>query len=305
MTLKEAFVANGEVTITPENFPQYIRLLSFIVGFMHIGYYIIMAFADLGLLTHFNTISIIIYFSCTIFCTKKKQTAITFYLAYFEIIIFSILMGTCIPHTVTFPLLNLILIPLACLMKFWQDSIYHESYFHAGRMVIVVSLAFLLTSVKSLFFPGFGIVEIEDKYVQILNTYNVMISLLTVIVTGIAFTSVSVREAQNRQNRFDALSEKLVIALSQSVEAKDEYTKGHSSRVAKYSRMIAERAGWPEEKLKTVYFAGLLHDVGKIGIADTIINKKGGLSDEEFEIMKSHTHIRYFLSCKLRSNNGI
>ena len=79
-----------------------------------------------------------------------------------------------------------------------------------------------------------------------------------------------------------------VEALATAVDAKDSYTNGHSNRVAKYSRYIAQEAGMSEKECDDVYLAGLLHDVGKIGIDDSIINKKGKLTDEEFAVIKLH-----------------
>ncbi len=79
-----------------------------------------------------------------------------------------------------------------------------------------------------------------------------------------------------------------VEALATAVDAKDSYTNGHSHRVAKYSKMIAEAAGLTQKECDDIYLAGLLHDVGKIGIDDSIINKKGKLTDEEFAEIKRH-----------------
>jgi len=79
-----------------------------------------------------------------------------------------------------------------------------------------------------------------------------------------------------------------VEALATAVDAKDSYTNGHSNRVAKYSRMIASEAGMSEKECDDVYLAGLLHDVGKIGIDDNIINKTGKLTEEEFAVIKQH-----------------
>ncbi len=76
--------------------------------------------------------------------------------------------------------------------------------------------------------------------------------------------------------------------LASAIDAKDEYTHGHSIRVAQYSRQIAEMAGLPEEDCEKVYFSALLHDVGKIGIPDWILNKKEKLTDEEFRVIKQH-----------------
>ena len=79
-----------------------------------------------------------------------------------------------------------------------------------------------------------------------------------------------------------------VEALATAVDAKDSYTNGHSKRVAMYSRKIAKEAGMTEKECDDVYLAGLLHDVGKIGIEDSIINKTGKLTEDEFAVIKLH-----------------
>jgi putative nucleotidyltransferase with HDIG domain len=82
-----------------------------------------------------------------------------------------------------------------------------------------------------------------------------------------------------------------VKALAQAVDAKDSYTAGHSSRVTLYATVIAEELGLDEEQIRRVRLAGLLHDVGKIGIRDSVLGKPGQLTDEEFAIMKSHPSV--------------
>ena len=78
------------------------------------------------------------------------------------------------------------------------------------------------------------------------------------------------------------------MALVEAIDAKDSYTNGHSNRVADYSVMIAERAGKTKEEQEEIYLIALLHDVGKIGISNAIINKKGKLTDEEYAEIKRH-----------------
>ena len=82
--------------------------------------------------------------------------------------------------------------------------------------------------------------------------------------------------------------EQTAEALADAIDAKDRYTHGHSTRVAALSRQIAREAGFSEKDCDQVYFAALLHDVGKIGVRDEIINKVGKLTPEEFEEMKIH-----------------
>ncbi|MCQ2519587.1 MAG: HD domain-containing protein [Lachnospiraceae bacterium] len=77
-------------------------------------------------------------------------------------------------------------------------------------------------------------------------------------------------------------------ALASAIDAKDRYTHGHSRRVATYARKIAEEAGMSETECEKIYFAGLLHDVGKIGVPDTIICKAGKLTDDEYAAIKLH-----------------
>lgn len=80
----------------------------------------------------------------------------------------------------------------------------------------------------------------------------------------------------------------IVQTLAGTIDAKDTYTKGHSGRVADYSREIARRFGYSESELNDIYMMGLLHDIGKIGVPDAVINKPGRLTDEEYEIIKKH-----------------
>ncbi len=93
------------------------------------------------------------------------------------------------------------------------------------------------------------------------------------------------REEQKKEH---ALFEQTAEALASAIDAKDPYTNGHSRRVAEYALKIAQMVGKSEEECEKVYFSGLLHDVGKIGVPTSIINKKGRLTDEEFEQIKQH-----------------
>lgn len=97
--------------------------------------------------------------------------------------------------------------------------------------------------------------------------------------------------AIERQKKIERMSIQIVQTISRAIDAKDEYTNGHSLRVAVYSRMIAARFGKTEEEQASIYMLALLHDVGKIGIHDAIINKKSRLTDEEYETIKTHTVI--------------
>jgi HD-GYP domain-containing protein (c-di-GMP phosphodiesterase class II) len=85
----------------------------------------------------------------------------------------------------------------------------------------------------------------------------------------------------------------IVRAIINAIDAKDQYTCGHSDRVAAYAKCIAERLGEDPEECERIYMAGLLHDVGKIGVPDSILGKPGKLTDEEYAVVKKHPEIGY------------
>lgn len=95
-------------------------------------------------------------------------------------------------------------------------------------------------------------------------------------------------EVQKKTSELESLSLHVVQTLAKTIDAKDAYTNGHSERVADYSREIAKRYGYDEARQEEIYMMGLLHDVGKIGVPDTVINKPGRLTDEEFDMIKKH-----------------
>ena len=82
-------------------------------------------------------------------------------------------------------------------------------------------------------------------------------------------------------------------ALTSAIDAKDPYTCGHSDRVARIAVRLAKELGCDAEMLHTLYMAGLLHDIGKIGIDDAVLRKPGKLTEAEFEHIKQHPELGY------------
>ncbi len=98
---------------------------------------------------------------------------------------------------------------------------------------------------------------------------------------------------------FKRYEEEFIVALINAVEVRDTYTQGHSQRVAYYSKVIAETFGFDEEKQEEVYRAGLLHDIGKIGIPDIILLKPDKLTTYEYEIIKYHSVFSFEIVSKI------
>lgn len=106
-------------------------------------------------------------------------------------------------------------------------------------------------------------------------------------------------ELNAKNKELETLSNETFEAIAKAVDVNDPYTAGHSRRVALYARMIAEKMGYSDKKLEEVYCAGLIHDVGKLGIDNHIINKPGGLSDEESAEIKRHPVMGYEILKKI------
>lgn len=96
-----------------------------------------------------------------------------------------------------------------------------------------------------------------------------------------------------------------IETLRTTVEAKDPYTRGHSDRVSAYSVLLGKKIGLSEEDLKTLQIGGLFHDIGKIGITDTILLKSEKLTEEEYLEIKNHPEIGVTILSKSRIFNNI
>ena len=137
--------------------------------------------------------------------------------------------------------------------------------------------------------------ELEYKYHRFLTSDP----LFWISVGGLAawlvalliylITSAKIRKYRQRHERDNEIINESIETFTGFIDAKDPYTNGHSKRVAKYTRFIAEQMGYEGEELDRIYYVALLHDCGKIGVPDNILGKPGKLTDEEFQVIKSHT----------------
>jgi response regulator RpfG family c-di-GMP phosphodiesterase len=113
------------------------------------------------------------------------------------------------------------------------------------------------------------------------------LQLLTVFSSHIASSLQNAR----LYTKMKTLNREVISSYAQAVEAKDIYTRGHSERVATYARSLGQVLGLSSQELDTLYMAGILHDIGKIGIPDSILNKPGKLTFDEYNVMKSHPQV--------------
>lgn len=156
-----------------------------------------------------------------------------------------------------------------------------------------------IMSLSLIIFAAFPIIaSIVQIFAYGISFTNISIVGLAIILylLGLIDLNESVEKAKQReieflkveQNNMRVMFEQTATALANAIDAKDEYTHGHSRRVAEYALKIAQLAGKDEKYCSEVYFAGLLHDVGKIGVPISIINKNGKLTEEEYAEIKKH-----------------
>ena len=148
----------------------------------------------------------------------------------------------------------------------------------------------------------FSIIPVVSSVLQIF-LYGISLTNITLVGLAVTLYVFSLRDMNDKlekaskreieivreeQKNLRIMFEQTATALANAIDAKDKYTHGHSRRVAEYSVKIARYLGKTDKEIEDLYFAALLHDVGKIGIKDSIINKEGKLTDEEFAAIKTH-----------------
>ena len=130
-------------------------------------------------------------------------------------------------------------------------------------------------------------IETPD-YVKLMATLNELNELKASLEIQVQNRT---KELDEEKESYEELTLETLSSLAEVVDAKDHYTNGHSFRVASYAKALAEKVGLDKTMCEQIYFAGLIHDVGKIGISEMILRKPGKLSDTEFETIKSHSQI--------------
>ncbi|MBQ9009128.1 MAG: HD domain-containing protein [Clostridia bacterium] len=116
-----------------------------------------------------------------------------------------------------------------------------------------------------------------------------ILSLLAVAGVVIGVSNWRMRKMRIKEEKDRQLIREITEAFAKVIDMKDNYTRGHSSRVAKYTAMLARELGYDRDQVEQFYRIALLHDIGKVGVPQEVLNKPGKLTDEEFMTIKSHT----------------
>lgn len=149
----------------------------------------------------------------------------------------------------------------------------------------------------------FIFMDLADIYRPAIDKYSDYVTLFFTTTTGLIIgyamsktkiTSIYLKknldkEVAAKTKQINTMSKEIVLTLMSSIESKDEYTNGHSARVADYSVLIAKKSGWTEEQCDELWMEAILHDIGKIGVPDNILKKADWLTDTEFKVVQNHT----------------
>ncbi len=114
-----------------------------------------------------------------------------------------------------------------------------------------------------------------------------------------------IRVQERHRKELVDFTNSIIDAFAVCIDGKDSYTNGHSLRVAQYTRMLAKKLGEDEDTIQKFYNIALLHDIGKIGIPDDILNKPGKLTEEEYEIVKTHPYRGYEILKKVKTQKDL
>ena len=146
-------------------------------------------------------------------------------------------------------------------------------------------------------------VSMTDIYKSIMTYVWIIVVMAVVFLVACIFIGLKMSISNHKADELEILKEQqlrdkqlireIIESFATVIDMKDSYTQGHSSRVAKYTAMLAEELGYDEDTIEQYYNIALMHDIGKIGIPDQVLNKPGKLTDEEYGIIQSHTKRGY------------
>ena len=132
--------------------------------------------------------------------------------------------------------------------------------------------------------------HIERRLVDIPAFWAILILLAVYLVSAITsmFYEMKTIQLAQKQKEYMSIINQSFVTFANTIDAKDNYTKGHSQRVAWYARELAKRLGCEEDFCQNIFYVGLLHDIGKIGVQDAILKKSARLTYDEFNEIKEH-----------------
>lgn len=187
------------------------------------------------------------------------------------------------------------------ILDFIMDPIHGDQVVEEIRKFNKELYILLLTGHKDLAPPLETIRKLDIQgYCEKSDKFDQLLLLIESGIKSISQMNEIKRINEELSNTYDKLEKAYldsIQTLRYTVEAKDPYTRGHSDRVSEYSVLIGQKLGLSEDIIKTLRVGGLFHDIGKIGIPDSILLKEAKLTDEEYSQIKNHPSIGAHILC--------
>ena len=172
-------------------------------------------------------------------------------------------------------------------------TVFTDSIMDSWRLVLVVDDDELFKEAKGILGKN------------IIVSVVICIFVISFFLLAFSKTNQSIALEKESNKKVEEMNRRIIRSLVKTIDAKDRYTNGHSIRVAEYSREIAKRMNKSPKDQESIYYAGLLHDVGKIRIPMRVINKAGKLTDEEYEQIKIHPVTSYHILKDIFDDVGV
>lgn len=157
---------------------------------------------------------------------------------------------------------------------------------------------YLVTALGMAGFLVMAVFELVGFYITRFHVFGIFACsglVILAVATVVQVLIDQMREAKERHNKQTQMIVNTIETVAMAIDAKDEYTGGHSERVGQYAAILARGMAadydFSEEDILRIHYIGILHDIGKIGVADTVLNKPGRLTESEFSLMKKHVEI--------------
>lgn len=188
----------------------------------------------------------------------------------------------------TLPVGHLLLL-ITFIMVFIHLFLYIQNSKRKADRLLLIGL---LTSIICIAIEGISV-----YFVTTVSGLFIGVGMIILLFVNILRTIMNLQELENQRRKVEIeknkrqneeMSLQMMQTLSTTIEAKDEYTRGHSYRVAEYSALIAHELGWSQDAIRDLRHAAHLHDIGKIGIPDSILNKPSKLTEDEYNLIKKH-----------------
>ncbi|MBQ8007624.1 MAG: HD-GYP domain-containing protein [Lachnospiraceae bacterium] len=201
--------------------------------------------------------------------------------------------------------------------EFYQTLAFTHVLEAACAVLVIVNLvtdakygriaSYRMSAIGALVFVGFSVCELIFFYAsKFRNHFGVFIcsGLLALLIFTVIQMVMDVLAMFREKDKIRMdMTGRTIETIAGAIDARDEYTGGHSERVGLYAqalaRQMADEYDFSEEDILRIHYIGLIHDIGKIGVADSVLNKAGKLTDEEFSLMKKHSEIGYEIMSSL------